>query len=70
MKYRIFADATADLSERFMAGLPQVEIIPMQVEICGKEYTYGPGGNLTNSEFYKLQREGNFVTGRQIFNFV
>lgn len=66
MKYRIFADATADLSERFMAGLPQVEIIPMQVEICGREYTYGPGGNLTNREFYKLQREGNFATTSQI----
>jgi len=66
MKYRIFADATADLSDRFMAGLPQVEIIPMKVEICGREYTYGPGGNLTNSQFYKLQREGNFASTSQI----
>lgn len=66
MKYRIFADATADLSDSFMEGLPQVEIVPMQVEICGKIYTYGPGGNLTNSEFYKLQREGNFATTSQI----
>ena len=66
MKYRIFADATADLSDRFMAGLPQVEIIPMKVEICGREYTYGPGGDLTNSQFYKLQREGNFASTSQI----
>ena len=66
MKYRIFADATADLSERFMAGLPQVEIIPMQVEICGKEYTYGPGGNLTTDRFYAIQREGKFASTTQI----
>ena len=66
MKYRIFADATADLSERFMAGLPQVEIIPMQVEIGGREYTYGPGGDLTNSEFYRIQRKGNFAATSQI----
>ena len=64
--YRIFADATADLSDSFMAGLPQVEIIPMQVEVSDKTYTYGPGGNLSNSEFYRLLRAGNYATTSQI----
>lgn len=66
MNYRIFADATADLSDHFADVLAQVEVIPMQVEICGKEYTCGPGGSLTNSEFYKMQRDGNFATTSQI----
>ena len=35
--YQIFTDATADLTPELMAGLPSVEIIPMQVAIGGKE---------------------------------
>ena len=64
--YQIFTDATADLREEFMEGLPAVEIIPMQVEICGREYTYGPNGNLTTKEFYQMQRDGNFAKTSQI----
>ena len=41
--YQIFTDATADLSPELREGLPSVEIIPMQVEIGGKEYIYGSG---------------------------
>lgn len=65
-EYQIFADATADLTESFMGGLPPVEVIPMQVEIGGQGYTYGPGGNLTIAEFYRIQREGNFASTSQI----
>ena len=54
--YQLFTDATADLSESFMAGLPHVEVVPMKVEICGKEYTVGPQGDITAEEFYSLQR--------------
>ena len=38
--YQLFTDATADLSENFMAGLPKVEVIPMKVEICGVDNKY------------------------------
>lgn len=64
--YQIFTDATADLTEEFMAGLPKVVVIPMQVEICGREYTYGPGGDITPEDFYAMQREGNFASTSQI----
>lgn len=64
--YQLFTDATADLSENFMAGLPKVEVIPMKVEICGKEYLFGPGGDITTEEFYALQRKGNFASTSQI----
>lgn len=64
--YQLFTDATADMSTELLSGLPSVEIVPMQVEIGGREYTYGPGGNITVAEFYRLQREGSFATTSQI----
>jgi len=36
--YQILTDATADLTEELMAGLPYVEIVPMQVEMGNTEY--------------------------------
>ena len=65
-KYRVFTDATADLSPFLCAGLPPIEIIPMQVEISGKEYTYGTLDGITAQEFYHLQRKGGFATTSQI----
>lgn len=56
--YQIFTDATADLSAEMTAGLPHVEVIPMQVEIGENEYTYGPGGDIDPAAFYALQRSG------------
>ena len=64
--YQIFADATADLCPEMLEGLPPVRFIPMEVEIGGRRYTYGPGGNLTVEEFYALQRAGNFANTTQI----
>lgn len=66
MAYRIFTDATSDLTEKMLKGLPKVEIIPMQVEINGQQYTYGPHGNLTVPVFYEKQRQGHFATTSQI----
>ena len=66
MAFQIFADATADLTGSFAEELSAVKVIPMQVEICGRNYTYGPGGDLSISEFYKMQREGNFASTSQI----
>jgi len=64
--YQIFADVTADMCPEMLAGLPPVQLIPMEVEIDGRSYTYGPGGDLTVQEFYTLQREGNFANTTQI----
>ena len=65
-EYRIFTDATADLSPELKEGLPPIEVIPMQVEIGGNEYTYGSPEGITAQEFYRLQREGNFASTSQI----
>ena len=53
MSYQIITDATADLNEELLAGLPEVQIIPMLVQVNGREYIFGPGGNLTTEEFYR-----------------
>lgn len=65
-KYQIFTDATADLSPELLTDLPSVEIIPMQVEVSGTEYTYGASDGITADEFYQLQKAGNFATTSQI----
>ena len=64
--YQIFTDATADLTPELLAGLPSVEIIPMNVEIGGAEYAYGSPDGIAPQEFYRLQREGNFAATSQI----
>ena len=58
--YQIFTDATSDLAPELTAGLPSVEMIPMNVEIGGTEYSYGSPEGITAKEFYRLQRAGNF----------
>ncbi len=57
-QYQIFTDATSDLTDVPMAGLPSVEIIPMEIEIDGRTYQYGPMGNITVRDFYDLQKNG------------
>lgn len=64
--YQIFTDATADMSSSMLNDLPPVKIIPMNVEIGGQDYSYGPNGTINCEEFYQLQREGNFATTSQI----
>ena len=54
--YQIFTDATSDLAPELTAGLPSVEMIPMNVEIGGTEYSYGSPEGITAKEFYRLQR--------------
>ena len=58
MEYQIFTDATADMSEEMLEGYPKLEIIPMQVEVGGEQFLFGPGGNLTVKQFYEMQRSG------------
>ena len=66
MGYRLFSDVTADVSQELMAGMPQVELVPMQVELGGDNFTYGPGGDLTVAHFYAQQRAGKFASTSQI----
>ena len=57
--YQIFTDATSDISREMTFGLPQPEIIPMPVEIKGKAYSYGPNGNLSICDFYRMGLQHN-----------
>ncbi len=59
--YQIITDSTADSNKEMMAGLPEVKVVPMQIQIGGREYTYGQDGEITAEEFYRIQREGNFA---------
>lgn len=65
--YQIFTDATSDLAPELTAGLPSVEMIPMNVEIGGTEYSYGSPEGITAKEFYRLQRAGNFATTIKLY---
>ena len=51
MGYQLFSDMTADVSEALMRGMPEVAYVPMQVELGGESFTYGPGGSLTVEQF-------------------
>lgn len=66
MSYRIFTDATADMSSEMLKDIPHIEIIPMEVIVGDETYTYGPLGNLTVGEFYRMQRDGKFAQTSQI----
>lgn len=65
-EYQIFTDATADLCPSMLTGLPPVEVIPMEVEIGGRIYHYGPNGDISVREFYEMQRVGKYATTSQI----
>lgn len=66
MSYRIFTDATADLTGELLAELPEVEVIHMDITLGDRGYTYGPGGDLTTEKFYAAQRAGQFASTSQI----
>ena len=66
MSYQIITDATADLNDELLNGLPEVKIIPMHVQVGGKEYLFGSGGNINTEEFYGFLRSGQFATTSQI----
>ena len=66
MTYQIITDATADLNGELLAGLPEVKIIPMNVQVNGREYLFGPGGNIECDELYAFLRSGQFASTSQI----
>ncbi|MGN1405583.1 MAG: DegV family protein [Erysipelotrichaceae bacterium] len=67
--YQIITDATADINSDMLKGLPELEIIPMEVTIAAQNYYYGPQGNLDIREFYSLLRQGNYASTCQISPF-
>jgi len=66
MAYRIFTDATADLNEELLSGLPKVEVIPMEIRIDGKPFIYGLNEGITPKQFYSELRMGKFANTSQI----
>ena len=40
------------ISKIVMAGLPNIEILPMEIGLGGRTYTSGPGGDISVEEFY------------------
>lgn len=64
--YRIFTDATADLSGALLEGLPPVTVIPMEVEVGGTVRVWGPGGDLSAADFYTLLRAGAHASTSRI----
>lgn len=64
--YQILTDATADLTEELMAGLPYVEIVPMQVEMGNTEYKICWITSDEAKRFYDRQRNGQFASTSQI----
>lgn len=53
MNYRIFTDATADLSEILLKDLPEVTILPMEILMDNVSYSYGPDGDIDHQSFYQ-----------------
>jgi len=66
MAYRIFTDATADLNDELLRGLPKVEVIPMEIIVDGKSFTYGLNKGITPKQFYSELRMGKFANTSQI----
>lgn len=66
MSYQIITDATSDMNAAMLAGIPHVEIVPMEVLVGEETFVFGPTGNLTVDQFYKMQREGKFAQTSQI----
>ena len=66
MSYEVFTDATADMNEEMISAHPSLHLIPMNVNLAGTDYLYGPGGNLDIMEFYAQQRAGEFASSSQI----
>ena len=63
--YQIITDATTDLTEAW-ANQIGVEIIPMECQLEGVPYTFGPGGNITSEEFFAAMRKGKMGSTSQI----
>lgn len=66
LQYKILTDAASDLTDSLVADYPDVQVLPMEVMVGGVSYNYGPGGNLSSQEFYRLLKQGNKPSTSQI----
>ena len=66
MAYKIFTDATADLNDELLRGLPQIEVIPMQITIGTETYIQGLNEGISAEEFYQKLRDGKYARTSQI----
>ena len=66
MAYRIFTDATADLNDELLRGLPDITVIPMEVMVGTEMYSYGLNEGITATEFYQKLRNGQYARTSQI----
>ena len=66
MNYQLITDATADIPAELQLRIPELKIIPMEIVLDGKARAYGPDGDLSVSEFYKLLRSGQYGSTSQI----
>lgn len=57
--YQIFTDATADLSDDIMTGLPHVEVIPMRIELDGQDIHTAPVGISRRRSSTRRNARGN-----------
>lgn len=65
-QYQIVTDAASDLTDSLLTDFPEIQVLPMEVIVGKKSYTYGPGGNLNSQEFYELLKQGNKSSTSQI----
>lgn len=63
--YKIVTDATCDIDYSLLKN-EDLEIIDMNLEIGGNQYSFGPNGNINIENFYALQRNGNYASTSQI----
>ena len=65
MNYQLITDATADIPAELQLRIPELKIIPMEIVLDGKARAYGPDGDLSVREFYKLLRSGQYGSTTQ-----
>lgn len=72
--YRIFTDATLDLTPELLRQLPEITVIPMQVELYSKEdpetYLWESDKTVSSKAFYQMQRKGFLAKTSQISPYV
>ncbi len=64
--YCIVTDAASDLDAGYLEMQSDICVIPMSVILGGKEYIYGPGGNLSHKYFYEMVKAGASVSTSQV----
>ena len=63
--YKIVTDATVDLTPAWAERIG-VDIIPMECQLDGAPYSFGPGGNISGEEFFAGMRQGKTGSTSQI----